>query len=361
MNKTIKKIRLEDLGYSKFFKDSQKSTIDNNLIPALVIAEHKELYTLRNETSEFSAKITGKMMFTASSREDYPAVGDWVLIVILDKKQAIIREILPRKTVLMRKSAGKSDTQIIASNIDTAFIIQSPDRDYNLNRFERYFSLAESGNIKPVIVLNKTDLISKSDLEIKLAEIKDRFRNTKIYATSTITGKGVADFKKNIKQGVTYCFLGSSGVGKSSIINMLVGENLIETGEISSYTNRGKHVTTHRELFILESGGLLIDNPGMREIGLLDSGVGIKNVFSEIHDLSKKCKFSDCTHINEPNCAVLAAINSGVLDKNKYDNYIKLLKENEYNTMTKLEKRKKDRDFGQFIKTVKKQIKKYKI
>ena len=361
MNKTIKKIRLEDLGYSKFFKDNQRSTIDNNLIPALIIAEHKELYVLRNETSEFSAKITGKMMFTASSREDYPAVGDWVLIVILDKKHAIIREILPRKTVLMRKAAGKSDTQIIASNIDTAFIIQSPDRDYNLNRFERYFSLAESGNIKPVIVLNKTDLISESDLEIKLAEIKDRFRNTKIYATSTITGKGVADFKKNIKQGVTYCFLGSSGVGKSSIINMLIGGNLIETGEISSYTNRGKHVTTHRELFILENGGLLIDNPGMREIGLLDSGAGIKNVFSEIYDLSKKCKFSDCTHINEPKCAVLAAINSGVLDKNKYDNYIKLLKENEYNTMTKLEKRKKDRDFGQFIKTAKKQIKKYKV
>ncbi len=361
MNKTIKKIRLEDLGYSKFFKDNQKSTIDNNLIPALIIAEHKELYILRNETSEFSAKITGKMMFTASSREDYPAVGDWVLIIILDNKQAIIREILPRKTVLMRKSAGKSDTQIIASNIDTAFIIQSPDRDYNLNRFERYFSLAESGNIKTVIVLNKTDLISESDLEIKLAEIKARFRNTKIYATSTITGKGVASFKKNIKQGVTYCFLGSSGVGKSSIINMLVGENLIETGEISSYTKRGKHVTTHRELFILENGGLLIDNPGMREIGLLDSGAGIKNVFSEIHDLSKKCKFSDCTHINEPNCAVLAAINLGVLDKNKYDNYIKLLKENEYNTMTKLEKRKKDRDFGQFIKTAKNQIKKYKF
>ena len=122
MNKTIKKIRLEDLGYSKFFKDNQKSTIDNNLIPALIIAEHKELYILRNETSEFSAKIPGKMMFTVSSREDYPAVGDWVLIIILDNKQAIIREILPRKTVLMRKSAGKSDTQIIASNIDTAFI-----------------------------------------------------------------------------------------------------------------------------------------------------------------------------------------------------------------------------------------------
>ena len=361
MDKTIKKLKLKDIGYSDFFEDNRKSTVDNTLTPARIISEHKELYVLRNETSELSAKITGKMMFTALSREDYPAVGDWVLITILDKKQAIIREILPRKTVLIRKSASRSATQIIASNIDTAFIIQSPDRDYNLNRFERYLSLAESGNIKPVIVLNKTDLISESDLELKLDELKTRFKNTDIYAISTVTGKGRADFKRNIKLGVTYCFIGSSGVGKSSIINMLIGENLIKTGEISSYTNRGKHVTSHRELFILEKGGLLIDNPGMREIGVLDSEAGIQNVFSEIHDLSIKCKFSNCTHINEPSCAILGAINSGMLDKDKYDNYIKLLKENEYNTMTKFEKRKEDYKFGKFIKTAKKQKKKYKI
>lgn len=345
MDKTIKKIKLQDIGYSDFFEDNRNSTVDNNLTPARIIAEHKGLYILRNETSEFSAKITGKMMFTASSIEDYPAVGDWVLITIVDVGQVIIRELLPRKTVLIRKSAGKSDTQIIASNIDIAFIIQSPDRDYNLNRFERYLSLAESGNIKPVIVLNKTDLISASDIEIKLDELKTRFKNTDIYTTSTVTGKGIVDFKKNIKPGVTYCFIGSSGVGKSSIINMLISENLIKTGEISSYTNRGKHITTHRELFVLESGGLLIDNPGMREIGVVDSEAGIKNVFSEFHDLSKKCKFSNCTHMNEPNCAILEAINSGTLDKDKYDNYINLLKENEYNTLTKLEKREKDRKF----------------
>lgn len=358
MDKTIKKLKLKDIGYSDFFEDNRKSTVDNTLTPARIISEHRELYVLRNETSELSAKITGKMMFTALSREDYPAVGDWVLITILDKKQAIIREILPRKTVLIRKSASRSATQIIASNIDTAFIVQSPDRDYNLNRFERYLSLAESGNIKPVIVLNKTDLISESDLELKLGELKTRFKNTDTYAMSTVTGKGSADFKRNIKLGVTYCFIGSSGVGKSSIINMLIGENLIKTGEISSSTNRGKHITSHRELFILEKGGLLIDNPGMREIGVLDSEVGIQNVFSEIHDLSIKCKFSNCTHINEPNCAVLGAINSGMLDKDRYDNYIKLLKENEYNTMTKLEKRKEDQKFGKFIKTAKKTNKK---
>lgn len=361
MNKNIKKINLKDLGYNDFFESSCVSMVNRNLYPARIIAEHKGFYILRNETSVFSAKITGKMMFAASSREDFPAVGDWVLIKILDGEQAIIHEILPRKTVLARKSAGKSDAQIIASNIDTAFIIQSPDRDYNLNRFERYLSLVESGNIKSVIVLNKTDLISESDLEIRLSEIKNRFKNIDIYVTSIVTGKGISDFKKSIKQGFTYCFIGSSGVGKSSIINMLAGKNLIKTGEIDSHANRGKHITAHRELFILENGGLLIDNPGMREIGVLDSETGIKNVFSEIYELSKKCQFLDCTHINEPGCAVLMAINSCALDKDKYDNYIKLLKENEYNTMTKFEKREKHRKFDKLVKTAKKQIQKHKF
>ncbi|MFO7981023.1 MAG: ribosome small subunit-dependent GTPase A [Candidatus Aminicenantes bacterium] len=358
MNNDKHKITLEDMGYSDFFRNKRIAVKDKNLIPARIIAEHKESYILRNELSEYSAKITGKMMFAASSREDYPAVGDWVLITPLDKEQAVIHQILPRRTVLKRKSAGKKEIQIIASNIDVAFIVQSPDRDYSLNRFERYFSQAESGRIKPAVVLNKIDLIDESDLEWKISEIKDRFKEIDIYTTSTVTGKGIADLNKNIKKGLAYCFLGSSGVGKSSIINRITGKNLIRTEKISSHTNRGRHITVHRQLFILKNGGLLIDNPGMREIGMLDSKTGIKNVFSEIQELSKNCRFSDCTHTHEPGCAVLKAIKSGDLDKSKYENYIKLVKENEFNTMTRLEKRRKDREFGKFIKKAKKQIKK---
>ena len=361
MKKDIRKIYLEDIGYSEFFENNRKDKANKIFTPARIVAEHKELYILRNETSELSAKITGKMIFAASSRENYPAVGDWVLISVLDEKQAVIHEILPRKTTLSRKAVSNSDTQLIASNIDVALIIQSPDRDYNLNRFERYITLAESENIKPVIVLNKTDLLSNNELNTKTIEIKKRFKNIEIHTTSIITGAGITDLKNSVKKGLTYCFLGSSGVGKSSIINIILGENLIKTAEISSCSNRGRHITTHRELFILENGGILVDNPGMREIGVLDSEAGIKSVFSEIHELSKECKFSDCSHVNEPACAVLKAISSGRLDKSKYDNYIKLAKENEYNTMTKLEKREKDRKFGQFIKTAKKQIKKYKL
>ncbi|MFC1925137.1 ribosome small subunit-dependent GTPase A [Chloroflexota bacterium] len=354
------KLSLEDIGYSDFFDDHYKNRFDENLTPARIIAEHKERYVVRNDTHELPAKITGKSIHRALSREDYPAVGDWVLITVPDETQAIIHEILPRRTTLKRKSADNSDIQIIASNIDTAFILQSPDRDYSLNRFERYITLAESENIQPVIILNKTDLISERDLEIKISEISNRFKNIEMHTTSTVTGKGIGELAKSIKQGLTYCFLGSSGVGKSSIINVILGKNLMETAEISSSTNRGRHITTHRELFILEKGGILVDNPGMREIGILDSDTGITSVFSEIYNLSKNCRYSDCNHTWEPGCAVLKAVNSGDLDKSRYDNYTKLVKENEYNTMSTQEKRRKDKNFGKFIKTAKKDIKRYK-
>ena len=358
MKENIKTISLDDIGYSDFFDDHYK---DKNLTPARVIAEHKNMYVLRNETSELSAKITGKMMYTALSREDYPAVGDWVLITVLDESQAIIHEILPRRTVLKRKSVDSSDIQIFASNVDVAYIIQSSDRDYNLNRFERYITLVLSANIKPVIILNKIDLISETDLDLKLFEINNSFKGIDVYTTSIITGKGISELAKSIKKGFTYCLLGSSGVGKSSITNMMIGKNVIKTAEISSSTEKGKHITTHRELFILDNGGILIDNPGMREIGILDSQAGLNNAFSEILNLSKNCRYFNCSHICEPGCAVLEAIESGNLDKSKYDNYIKLNKENEYNTRTKLEKREENKKFGKFLKTFKKQKRKYKF
>lgn len=357
----MEKIKLKNLGYSDYFENSYSSKDHQDLLPARIIAEHKGLYILRNETHEFSAKITGKMMFSASSREDYPAVGDWVLTKKSDENSYVIKEILPRKTMLQRKSSGGFDSQIIASNIDVAFIVQSPDRDYSLNRIERYLTLVKTGNIKPIIVLNKIDLISDVDLEMKISEIKTRFDNIDVYVTSAVSRKGIDDLKNSIKEGLTYCFIGSSGVGKSSIINTFLGEDLIKTGAISSHSNRGKHVTSSREIFILERGGLLIDTPGMREIGILDAETGIKDVFSEIDEMSKGCRFSDCSHINEPGCAVLESVSSEDLDQDLYDNYIKLLKENEYNTVSKVEKREKDKNFGKFIKTSKKIMKKYNL
>jgi len=335
----------------------KKLELDNYLV-ARVIAEHREAYRVKSATGEYLAKITGKQKFNASSREDYPAVGDWVTITKLDKERAVINRILPRKTILRKKYSNKQESQIIATNINVAFIIESIDRDYNLNRFERYFVLVKDGNIKPAIILNKIDLISDEGLSLKINQIKDRFNDVDIIPTSAITERGLDELTRYIMNGKTYCFLGSSGVGKSSLINKLLGKNAIRTKEISFRTKRGKHVTTSREIYFLKNGGVVIDNPGTREVGMANSNAGIDDVFSEIMVLSKNCKYANCKHINEPSCAVLNAVKSKELNKNKYLNYVKLKKEDEHYSTTKLEKRRKDRQFGKFIKKSLKQLKK---
>ena len=349
-------ITLEDLGYGPFFESSLKNLELSDYSIARVIAEYKEVYRVKGISREYLARITGKHRFNASQREDYPSVGDWVAINKIDKKKAIIHDILPRKTILSKKYSGKKKTQIIATNIDVAFIIESVDRDYNLNRFERYLVLVNDGGIRPVIILNKIDLISEAELKLKLGQIKERFTDVDIITTSTLTEQGLTDLVTYILKGKTYCFIGSSGVGKSSLINKLLGKNIIKINEISDHSGRGKHTTTSREMYFLKSGGILIDNPGMREVGMTDAGAGLNSVFEEILALSKKCKYADCTHTHEPDCAVLTAIQTKELDEKKYANYLKLKKETDYYSMTKLEKRKKDEKFGKFIKKAKKQL-----
>ena len=353
-------MEIEDLGYDNFFEPYRiKLALDSFQI-ARVIAEYKEAYKIKNTQGEFLAKITGKQLYKVECREDYPAVGDWVAITQLDKDSAIIHNIFPRKTILKRKYCNKNESQIIATNLDEAFIVESVGRDYNLNRFERYLTIALDGGIKPVIILNKIDLISSSELNEKLSEIKSRFKNVDLTATSTLTNEGLDQLRNYIKRGKTYCFLGSSGVGKSSIINNLIGEARIKTEDIGENTGRGKHVTTSREMYLLENGGIVIDNPGMREIGMTDVNRGLDIFFDEIAELAKKCKFKDCTHTNEPGCEVLSALKSGRLEEEKYSNYINLKKETEFYKMNKEEKRKKDHNRGKFMKNAKKDLKKYK-
>ncbi len=326
---------------------------------ARVVAEYKEAYRVRSVNGEFLAKITGKQLFVAVKREDYPAVGDFVMIDELTGRNAVIRAVLHRKTVLRKKYSDREENQLIATNIDTAFIVGSPDRDYSLNRFERYFVIVREGGINPVIVINKTDLISEAELHIKIAEIKERFRDADILLTSTVTESGLDELEKYISKGKTYCFLGSSGVGKSTLINKLLGKNDIRTNEISKTTGRGKHTTSAREMYFLTNGGMVIDNPGTREVGMGDLETGMENVFDEIGSLSPNCRFTDCTHTNEPNCAILEAVEVGELDKDKYANYLKLRKESEFYKMGEIERRAKDRKFGKFIKKAKDEIDKY--
>ncbi len=300
-------------------------------------------------------------MFDATRREDYPAVGDWVAIVPLGKEQAVIQKILPRKTIIKRKDINKSEAQIIATNMDVTIIVESVGRDYNLNRFERYFAIAKAGGVKPVIILNKIDLISKEELDTILSEIKKRFSGVDYILTSTATNQGLKELKEYTTKGKTYCFLGSSGVGKSSLINKLLGKDIIRTENIGANSNRGKHITTKREMYFLENGAIVIDNPGVRGIGMTDTNIGINDLFAEIIELAPKCKYSDCTHTHEPGCEILAKVKSGELDEHKYSNYISLKKEADFYEMTDFEKRNKDKRFGKLIKKVKEDIKKYEV
>ncbi|KKQ13523.1 MAG: hypothetical protein US30_C0013G0058 [Candidatus Moranbacteria bacterium GW2011_GWF2_36_839] len=352
-------IKIEDLGWNDFFESNRIKLVLEVFQIARVIGQLRGSYRVKNGQGEYLAKITGKQMFEAVYKEDYPAVGDWVAISKLEDGKALIEKILPRKTIMQRKYSNKNETQIIATNIDVAFVIESVDRDYNLNRIERYFAMASDGGVELAIILNKIDLIFEEELSLKLDQIKNRFRNINVFATSTLTDNGLDELKNYIAKGKTYCFLGSSGVGKSSLINSLLGESKIETGEISSHSGRGKHITTAREMHFSKQGGIIIDNPGVREVGMTDANTGVDNLFDEITSLSKECKFVNCTHIHEPGCAVLLALETGEIDKNRYTNYINLKKETQHYGMNKLEKKEKDRQFGKFIKQAKADFKKY--
>ena len=350
------KLKLEDLGYCGVFESSGRT---DGLPIARVTAQYKDAYRVRSSNGEYLAKITGKHMFEALSLEDYPAVGDWVTITDLGEQQAVIHRVLPRKTIIKRKASGKNEIQIIAANIDVAFAIESVDRDFSLNRFERYFAIARDGGIQPAVILNKADLITNEEAASKADQIRNRFGKIDFIMTSTVTNEGLDELKAYITKGKTYCFLGSSGVGKSSLINKLIGVDRIKTNAISIKADRGKHTTTNREMYFLESGGIVIDNPGMREVGMTDTGEGIDSCFDPIVSLARECKYADCTHIHEPGCAVLSAVKSGQLDEDQYANYLDLKKEAEYFEMTELERRQKDNQFGKFIKKAKKQLRRH--
>ncbi|HRY62189.1 MAG TPA: ribosome small subunit-dependent GTPase A [Candidatus Paceibacterota bacterium] len=349
-----KNISLEDLGYTSFFETERNQLGLTEFSVARVVSEHKEAYVVKNANGEFFSKITGRQMFEASGREDYPAVGDWVAITEMGEDTAVIRGILPRASMIKRKYRDR--TQVIATNIDVAFVVESVNRDYNLNRFERYFAIIENGGVKPAIILNKVDLLSKEESAEKIIELRNRFPDVDIISTSIVKNDGLDELQSYITKSKTYCFLGSSGVGKSSLINKLLGNGAIKTEHVSSYSDRGKHVTTGRQMYFLQNGGIVIDNPGMREVGVADAGQGIDTFFDEISCAAQRCRYNDCTHTHEPGCEVIKVVKSGELDKEKYSNYINLKKEAEYHEMNDVEKREKERNFGKFLKRTKKEL-----
>ena len=346
---------LEDLGFNENLERIRANENVSDFEIGRVIAEHKERYVVKTDMGVFDAEITGNMRFTANDREDYPAVGDWVAVTTYDSDFAVIHKILPRFSVIKRPAVGQfGGIQIIAANIDFAFLIQAVDRDFNLNRLERYLTICNTSKVKPVIVLSKIDLIDENSLNEILEIINARIKNVPLIALSNETKNGYDAINKLIEKGKTYCLLGSSGVGKSTLLNNLAGKTVMKTDKISGSTNRGKHITTHRELIVLQNGGILIDNPGMREVGIADTANGMEITFDKIYQLSENCRFKDCTHKQEKGCAVLEAVKNGELDIDSYENYLKMEKEKTYFESTVSERRNKDKRFGKMMKNYKK-------
>lgn len=347
-------MQLEKLGFSRWFQGKVDGTKLNTYRIARVIAVHKERYIIQDEKDDVSAELSGKLMFSTDSPLDYPIVGDWVYARYLDENTfAVIHEIFPRKTILRRKTPGKKiEFQPIATNIDTAFIMQSLDVDYNLRRLERYLVMINESHIDPVVLLSKSDLISTAELKKKISEIKSLMSGIRIIAISNVSGSGLNKIKRILKSGQTYCLLGSSGVGKTTLLNILLDHPLFETQAVREKDGKGRHTTNIRQLVHLKNGAMVIDTPGMRELGNMDVETGLSETFNEIAELSKQCRFRDCSHTLEKGCAVLSAIQKGAISEERYQNYIKMRKESEYYKMSYLEKRKKDKQFGKMVKSV---------
>lgn len=313
-----------ELGFKGELTESQSSKIGR------VLVEHKHLYRISDGENEYIAEPTGKFRFNAQSKNDFPAVGDFVVFEKTEDNKALISEVLPRFSSFSRQSAGlKTEEQIIAANIDYVFIVMALNGDFNSRRLERYVTLAYESGALPLIVLTKKDL--SDSVEEKIQEVENVAYGVPIFAINGLTSDGIEEMKPYLQSGTTITLVGSSGVGKSTLINAFSGEDLQKTQGVRESDDRGKHTTTHRELFFLPSGAMVIDTPGMRELKMWSSEESISTTFQDIEELVKKCKFSDCTHLSEPNCAIKRAIEEGNLQSERFENYKKLQREIAYN------------------------------
>jgi ribosome biogenesis GTPase len=294
---------------------------------ARVFAEHKHIYKLFTEVGEVLAEVSGKLRHEAIDQGEFPSVGDWVVISLrVEEKRATIHRVLSRKSKFSRRAVGvNNQEQIVASNIDTIFLVNALNKDFNARRIERYLIMAWESGANPVILLSKADLCV--NLEEKLRETERAAIGVPIHIISAVDERGLDELSQYLKPGRTVALLGSSGVGKSTLLNYLAGEELQETKEIREYDDKGRHTSTSREMFILDSGAIMLDTPGMRELQLWGGTDGISEAFEDIEELASKCRFSDCMHKKEPGCAIKQAIQDGIIDEKRYKSYVTLQKE----------------------------------
>jgi len=348
---------LQELGWCEFFaqQDTQQNDGKCNVVPARVAEENRELFRLFSEHGEFFAEVSGKFRHATTSRADYPAVGDWVLAQLRPREnRATIHRVLRRKGKFSRKIAGrKTEEQIVAANVDVVFLVSSLNREFNPRRIERYLTLAWDSGARPVVVLNKADLCENA--EAFRTEAESAAMGARVVLASATRGDGLAELRTLLRcsaegtkgretpalqkqSGLTAALLGSSGVGKSSLINALIGEQSVAlrwgaplaTQAVREGDDRGRHTTTTRQLLLLPGGGVLIDTPGMREMQLWDAADGIGRTFGDIQELAARCKFRDCKHVNEPGCAVRAAVASEALDAERVESFHKLEREEQF-------------------------------
>ncbi len=350
---------IERLGFNQWFKDKVEPEKSEHFKIVRVISVNKNSYIVSTGRTEIYAELTGKFLFNLDSSLDFPTVGDWVYAQLFDDDSlAIIHDILPRKSLLKRKSPGqKVDFQLIAANIDIAIIMQALDANYNLRRLERYLVMVNESNITPIVFLSKSDLLDESEIEKRKADIAAIIPDVPIISFSNNLTEDIDKIKVYLEPAKTFCLLGSSGVGKTTLLNNLLHQDLYKTQPINEKDGKGRHTTTRRELIVLENGALMIDNPGMRELGMMSVDSGLDETFNEIAELAGECKYDDCTHTVEAECAVLQAVQQGDISEERYNNYIKMYKESQYNEMSYYDKRQKDKKFGKFMHTYHKSMK----
>ncbi len=328
----------------------------------IVTSQEKDRYRVFAEKSEIFAELSGKMEYFAASPEEYPAVGDIVSIKLTDNgNKGVIQEILPRKNFLARKEAGTKTVscQLIAANIDKVFIVQGLDNNFNPRRIERYLSAIEGSKVNVTVLLSKKDLVAEQELEDKISQVWAP--GIPVLTYSALSAEGIEEVKKEISPGEVFCFIGSSGAGKSTLINKLLEKEVLKVREVKDFDSKGRHTTSRRQMIFLSDKSALIDTPGMREFGLYDPETDIDAVFMEISQLSRLCRFADCTHRSEPGCEVLKALENGLIDKKRYKSFIKLSKEKEHILKTKSAARKDKNEWEKKIAKLSRRIDKTRL